>query len=161
LAATTNPRATLRAACVASYRSLTRAFFSEDAEQWLALDLTMSQLKAMTALGLHGPLAVGGLGRSLGISEPAASLLVDQLEREGLVRREQDPADRRRILVTPVPEALERVEGLRHGRTERVLDWLDRLADDDLRALARGLGALDDVAQEAARPEPATEGNRP
>ena len=51
------------------------------------------------------------------------------------------------MLVTPRPEALERVERLpaRHAAA-RVSAWLDRMADDDLQALARGLAALAGVA---------------
>jgi len=147
-------RATLSDQCTESFRHLTRALLSEGEQQWLALDLTMSQLKAMWALSVHGPLAVGALGRSLDISEPAASLLVDQLEAKGLARRGPDPADGRRIQVLPEAVALARLEQLRHGRSERMVDWLDRLTDDDLAALARGLGALED----AARPDTESEG---
>ena len=142
---TTTPRALLREQCVQHFRCLTATLLRQDEHPWQALDLSMGQLKAMMALGLQGPLPVGSLGRTLGISEPAASLLVDRLEEEGLVHRDQDAADRRRTLVTPTPEALERIERFRHGRTERALEWVDALADDDLAALSRGLTALAEV----------------
>lgn len=135
-----------RAQCVESYRRLAAAFVNEEEHLWLTLDLTMGQFKAMAALDLHGPLPVGGLGRALGLSEPAASLLADQLEEHGLADRRQDSSDRRRMLVTPRPEALERVGAFRRGRAARVSAWLDRMADDDLQALARGLAALAGVA---------------
>lgn len=142
---TADPRALLREQCVQHFRCLTATLLRQDEHPWQAFDLSMSQLKAMMALGLEGPLPIGSLGRTLGISEPAASLLVDRLEEEGLVHRDQDAADRRRTLVTPTPEALERIERFRHGRTERALEWVDALADDDLAALARGLTALAEV----------------
>lgn len=137
-------RTALRDKCIEDFRRFSATLLRGDEHVWLALDLTMGQLKAMMALSLDGPLSVGGLGRALGISEPATSLLVDQLEEEGLVRRDKDAADRRRILVKPTAEGLERVSRLRHGRVERAAECLDRLADDDLQALARGLGALAD-----------------
>ena len=143
-----------RTLCVDSYRRLAAAFVREEEHLWLGLDLTMGQFKAMAALDLDGPLSIGGLGRALGLSEPAASLLVDQLEERGLARREQDSSDRRRILVTARPEALERVGAFRRGRAARVSGWLDRLAADDLEALTRGLAALADVA--AAQPAAAS-----
>ena len=62
----------------------------------LSLDLTMGQFKAMATLTMFGPQAVGALGRKLGLSEPAASLLVGKLEELDLAVRERDPADRRR-----------------------------------------------------------------
>jgi len=151
-------RAALRDRCVASLRRLSQAVHEDD-EEWLSLDLTMGQLKAMMALGLKGSLAIGDLGRRIGISEPAASLLVDQLEAKGLAGCERDPADRRRTLVTPVAEAQERFERLQHGRIDRVFALLERLADEDLEALVRGIGALEDVALRAQAPTAA--GGRP
>ena len=157
MSSTAGTHAALRDACIRHYRRIATALLREDGELGLNLELTIGQLKAMMALGLHGRLAVGALGRILGISEPAASALVDQLEKEGMVRREQDQADRRRVLVTPSTEALSRVERFRHGRVECALEWLDRLTDDDLEALAKGLGALATLADSRAT----TEGSRP
>ena len=151
--ATIDTHKALRDACIEHYRHIAAALLREDAELGLDLHLTIGQLKAMMALGLHGHLAVGALGRTLGISEPAASFLVDQLEKEGLVRREHDPDDRRRVLVTPSAEALTRVDRFRHGRVECALEWLDGLADDDLEALAKGLGALADLAESRSMSE--------
>lgn len=158
MAETSVARAALRDRCVASLRHLSRALHEDD-EEWLSLDLTMSQLKAMMTLGLKGRLAIGDLGRRIGISEPAASLLVDQLEVRGLVCCERDPADRRRTLVIPVAEAQERFAWLQHGRIDRVFALLERLADEDLEALVRGIGALEDVALRTQ--VPMAEGGRP
>jgi DNA-binding MarR family transcriptional regulator len=154
-------RRSRRSQCVESYRRLAAAFVRDEEQLWLTLDLTMGQLKAMAALDLHGPLPVGGLGRILGLSEPAASLLVDQLEERGLAHREQDPSDGRRVLVTPRPEALERVGAFRRGRATRVSTWLDRLTDDDLEALKRGLAALADVADAESVIDPSQAGAAP
>ncbi len=149
---TSGTHAALRERCVASLHRLSQTFGASD-EEWLTLDLTMGQLKAMMTLVMSGPLGIGDLGRRIGISEPAASLLVGQLESNGLVSREPDPADRRRALVTPAAAARERFEGLLHGRIERVFGLLERLADDDLEALARGLGALENATQVEATVE--------
>src|SRR5450756_3180011 len=59
----------------------------------LSLDLTMGQFKAMATVTMYGPQPVGELGRRLGLSEPAASLLVDKLVELGLAVRERDPQD--------------------------------------------------------------------
>ena len=158
MAETSVARAALRERCVASLRQLSRTLHEDD-EEWLSLDLTMSQLKAMMTLGLKGRLAIGDLGRRIGISEPAASLLVDQLEAKGLACCERDPADRRRTLVIPVAEAQERFAWLQHGRIDRVFALLERLTDEDLEALVRGVGALEDVALRMQAPTAA--GGRP
>ncbi len=86
----------------------------------LSLDLPMGQFKAMATITMFGPQPVGELGRRLGISEPAASLLVDKLEERGLAVRVRDAQDRRRTLVTATPAADELAARLREGREEQV-----------------------------------------
>jgi DNA-binding MarR family transcriptional regulator len=112
------------------------------AAEWTGLDLTMGQLKAVFILISQGPLSVGGLGRSLSIGEPAASLLVDRLQERGLAERREDPTDRRRTLVVPADSAGELVARLRRSRDEQVTGWLARLSDEELNDLHRGLEAL-------------------
>jgi DNA-binding MarR family transcriptional regulator len=108
----------------------------------LSLDLTMGQFKAMYMVTLFGPQPVGELGRRLGISEPAASLLADRLVELRLAVRERDPHDRRRTLVTATPSADELASRLRQGSSAQMTAWLSALADDELACLARGLGGL-------------------
>lgn len=110
--------------------------------EWLNLDLTMGQLKALFVLTTQGPRSVGTLGRALAIGEPAASLLVDKLEERGLAGREDDPQDRRRTLVVPTEEATALAVRLRRARDEQLTGWLTRLSGPQLRDLHRGLRAL-------------------
>lgn len=126
----------------------------------LSLDLTMGQFKAMATVTMYGPQPVGELGRRLGLSEPAASLLVDKLVELGLAVRERDPQDGRRTLVTATPAAEELAARLREGREEHALRWLGALSDDELDALTRGYRSLlrvatETAAQEAAATQPA------
>ena len=43
---------------------------------------------------------MGELGAGLGLSSASTTALVDRLEAAGMARREPDPQDRRRVLVT-------------------------------------------------------------
>ena len=126
----------------------------------LSLDLTMGQFKAMATVTMYGPQPIGELGRRLGLSEPAASLLADKLVELGLAVRERDPQDGRRTLVTATPAADELAARLREGREEHSLRWLEALSDDELDALTRGYRGLlrvaaETAAQEAAATQPA------
>jgi DNA-binding MarR family transcriptional regulator len=46
-----------------------------------------------------GPVTPGQLARLLDLTTGAVTLVLDRLEREGFIRREHDPNDRRRIIV--------------------------------------------------------------
>jgi len=111
-------------------------------EELLSLDLPMGQFKAMATITMCGPQPVGELGRRLGISEPAASLLVGKLEERGLAARTRDEQDRRRTLVTATKAGDELATRLRQGREEQTQRWLDELTDDELAGLLLGFQGL-------------------
>jgi DNA-binding MarR family transcriptional regulator len=119
----------------------------------LQLDLPMGQFKAMASVTTFGPQPVGELGRRLGISEPAASLLVGKLEERGLAERVRDEQDRRRILVTATAAGDELAARLREGKEEQIDQWFAQLTDDEIEALLRGfhglLRAVRETQQEA------------
>jgi DNA-binding MarR family transcriptional regulator len=146
----------LVAVCHAAADELLTRMGRDASPELFSLELTMGQFKAMMAITLVGPLPVGELGRRLGLSEPAASLLVDKLEERGLARRERDEDDRRRSLVTATPAAEELTDRLRRGREENLVRWFEALTDDELEDLGRGLRGLLRVARVESRP-PATE----
>ncbi|MFG6503117.1 MarR family winged helix-turn-helix transcriptional regulator [Microbacterium sp. P05] len=70
------------------------------------------------------PIGPVELSSRLGISPGSATEMVDRLERDGHVVRERGAADRRRVLVTARPEAVERIL----GNLTPLFDGLDDLA---------------------------------
>jgi DNA-binding MarR family transcriptional regulator len=139
----------------ACMHQLSRAVNPPMAPDWLGLDLTMSQLKALFALAGAGPTTVGELGQILQIQLPAASHTVDCLVRAKLARRYEDPEDRRRTYVELNDRGSTLVEHLREGKRELLQRWLDYLSDDDLVAMLRVLRRLATVAAEhTPRPLP-------
>src|SRR4026208_2355867 len=62
--------------------------------------VTPAQLGVLEALLHLGPLSAGELGRALLRSNPNVSLLLDNLERDQLVRRERSDPDRRVVTVS-------------------------------------------------------------
>lgn len=63
-----------------------------------AVGLSFSRTRAVRRVAA-GPLSMGELAAALGIDRPNATVLVDELERLGLVRRQPHPTDRRTKLV--------------------------------------------------------------
>lgn len=116
---------------------------------WITADLTTSQVKAIILLGYYGPLSVGKLAELLGVGNPAASIVVQQLVEQELAERAEDTADRRRTLVSLTEKGSQLMSGQREQREGKVRDWLSQLDDDELAALRRGLVSLVGVARSA------------
>lgn len=143
-----NERRAQIAKCDRAIQSIMIGMRRSACPDWLELDLSMGQLKAMTVLVARGPQSVGGLARALGIAEPSASQLADRLAEEGLAARVDDPGDRRRKLLTPSPAGTELFDRLQQVRSDELAALLGALTDDELAALARGLTGLARVALE-------------
>lgn len=104
-------------------------------------------------LALAGPLTVGEAAAHMNRAQSVISEMVAHLERQGLLERDDDPADRRRTLIWLTPHGHDTL------RRDREVLGLDQLAH----ALARlppgraddlivGLGALVDAAAPAQEP---------
>jgi len=104
-------------------------------------------------LALAGPLTVGEAAAHLSRAQSVISEIVTHLERQGLLEREDDPADRRRTLIWLTPrghDALRRdreVLGVDH--LARALARMPRGQADELIA---GLRVLVDLATPALNP---------
>jgi DNA-binding MarR family transcriptional regulator len=80
-----------------------------------ALDLGRGSGRVRALLQLQqGPLSLSGLAEALGVDAPYATLIVDKLEERGLARRQPDPGDRRRKLVTLTPAGDDAVARVAH-----------------------------------------------
>src|SRR5947209_2746722 len=62
---------------------------------WLRLNLSVPQLRLLHLLVYDGPQSPGALAQTLGVAPSTVTGLCDRLLERGLVRREEDPTDRR------------------------------------------------------------------
>jgi len=56
-----------------------------------------------------GPLTAGDLSKLTGLTTGSITALIDRLEKHGYVRRENDPNDRRKVIIVPLYEEKEEV----------------------------------------------------
>jgi DNA-binding MarR family transcriptional regulator len=100
-----------------------------------ALGISFGRARAVRRVARQ-PLAMGELATALGIERPNATVLVDQLEAQGLVRRRPHPTDRRTKLV----EATRKGKAMA-AKAEAILrtppPGIEALSDRDLETLAR------------------------
>lgn len=81
----------------------------------------------LTTLLMSGPGTVSGLAQRVGISVAHASLVIGELAEAGLVERETDPSDRRRVVVSLSPEAEPAVDEMRRRQIEPLERFLSEL----------------------------------
>lgn len=137
-----NTRAELLARIDEANSAVARAFTRLQDNQVFQAELPMQQLRALMLIDALDVVTARDLATSLEIGRSTATELVDRLEERGLVRRENDPGDRRvrRVVLTRDGEAtMKRVSSVAHGDARELFELL---TDDELAALATGLGGL-------------------
>jgi DNA-binding MarR family transcriptional regulator len=104
-------RAELLAALGDEFRQLSTAtiLFHQAIADRLGMNVT--DHKCADMLARAGPLTAGELARRTGLTTGAITGVIDRLEKAGFARRAKDPNDRRRVVVVPVVERMERVIG--------------------------------------------------
>jgi DNA-binding MarR family transcriptional regulator len=76
------------------------------------LGLNVTDHKCMDLLLLNGPQTAGELARLTGLTTGAITAVIDRLERAGFLRREDDPNDRRRVILQAIPKRCREIERL-------------------------------------------------
>ena len=110
--------------------------------KWLEGSLSIVQLHVLTVLETAGPLPMGKLADALDVSVASATGIVDRMEQRGLVERRHDEADRRIVLVHPTDAGRAVFNDLAEMRRAGLVNILDRLTNDELKALLVGLRAM-------------------
>jgi DNA-binding MarR family transcriptional regulator len=116
-------------------------------DPWLAVELTMPQLKVLFRLNLQGPSKVGALARALRVTLPTMTGILDRLVEQGLIRRDEDPADRRLVISRLTAAGEELVDRLQAASRTRLTRVYEALPPD---ALQRHVAALEEVFQTTA-----------
>jgi MarR family transcriptional regulator for hemolysin len=70
------------------------------------LDLNLSQASLLAFLFEAGPITQSRLASRLGMGRAAAGLVIDALEKRGLIERQKDPDDRRAWLIALRPDGI-------------------------------------------------------
>jgi DNA-binding MarR family transcriptional regulator len=118
-----------------------REFFAELERQ----ELRLGQVKALGTLAEAGePLSLKALSERIGLSLPGMSRSVDVLVQRGLVKRDEDPEDRRSKRVGLTAKGRRTFEGLVELRIARLREWVERLDADQRAALSEGINAVRD-----------------
>jgi DNA-binding MarR family transcriptional regulator len=82
------------------FTGLSSSFFRAAAAR---VGMTVTDMQVIDVLELSGPTTAGQLADLTGLTTGAITGMLNRLEEAGLVRRERDPSDGRRVIVRPTP----------------------------------------------------------
>ena len=116
---------------------------------WSDDGLTIPQMRLLWTLRDTDGQPVGALAEHLGVNPSTITGHVDRLVRQGLVRREEDPGDRRIVRNYLTDEGQETVGVLRRIAGTYIINIIKRLDGDALQRLEDALGDLNRAADQA------------
>jgi len=119
-----------------------RELFPFMPKEWLEMDLTAGQLRALLLLYTNGPTRMSDISASLRVSMATATGVIDRMVERGIVVRESDPNDRRIVRCRMSREGEELVSGLWLAWSKRAEVMLRALDRPKLLAVRGALEAL-------------------
>jgi DNA-binding MarR family transcriptional regulator len=115
----------------------------EIARRGLPTDAQVSPGHIQVLIALtRGPRSVGKLAEELEVSPPAATQLVDRLAEHGMVRRRNDPEDRRVVLVDYVEGMHDVARCIVEERRRPLQEAMNKMTDVEALAFVKGLRLL-------------------
>lgn len=106
-------------------------------QEWQRLGVTLPQLRILFRVRSHPRIDVRTLALAFGISPSAISQQVEKLVSRGLVRRSDDPDDRRHVSLELTELGNEAVGEISRATRSHVEPILSRLSDEELAELNR------------------------
>ncbi len=112
-----------------AFEELQQRLMSVHAPDFAALDITMAQAKLLYVVTASRELTMSDIAQRLGVTISTASGSVDHLVSLGLLRRVDDPANRRQVHVSVTALGLERLEQLRELGTRQLRALYEAMTD--------------------------------
>lgn len=80
-------------------------------QQHMLSDLTPTQFSALIRIHKEKSCSQNHLGRMISVDVATMKGVIDRLKKKGLIDLNEDPSDKRRILISLAPETEEMIEG--------------------------------------------------
>ncbi|GGI45318.1 putative HTH-type transcriptional regulator YcgE [Paenibacillus marchantiophytorum] len=94
-----------------------------------------------------GPITAGELSKLTGLATGSVTALIDRLEKNGYVRRENDPKDRRKVIIVPVYEYKEEVSSTYHPLHTEMIKLAASYTPEELEFITQFLDKASDVIE--------------
>ena len=113
----------------------------------LPRDMSLTSAATLATLDRIGPRRITDLAVIAGVTQPAMTVLVRVMEESGLVERRGDPSDKRVTLVCLTGAGASYVRARRRAGVQAYAGLIDKLTDDEVKALVAALPALRHLAE--------------
>jgi len=114
-------------------------------------EFSFAQMRAIKLVKAKGQVSITELAELLQVSAPSASTMVERLVEKDVLVREQDPQDRRKVIVTISPDMITITEQIEKEIFRSFVDLVDKvgpeIADDWCRVINRIGEVLDHEMQ--------------
>lgn len=129
----------------AAMHRMGRLMAARHAEFQASSGMATPQFMVLKTLACEGPARISDIAGLLGVKNPAASMLVQHLEAEGLVERRHDEADNRAVIVSLTAVGEDRLCAAEVFRRELLRRMTADLTDTDLEDLRRIISTIADT----------------
>lgn len=107
--------------------------------------------RAHALIGKLGPMSAGALAKEIGLTPGAVTGMVDRLERAGLVRRDPDPDDRRRVVISTADSGARVFGRAFSGLGSAMEDLISGYSEAEQRAIADYITRTVEILREQTR----------
>lgn len=111
-------------------------------------NLSVSQISALATLEDFGAMRISALATHEAIDPSVATRVVASLEREGLFERREDPDDKRASVIDLSEAGHNMLHAIWNDRTAGLSARLERLNDDERRAISAALPVLEKLTRD-------------
>jgi len=110
-------------------------------------DLSLPQIHAVNVTRERGAVTVTELADMLGVSPPSASAMVDRLVEKGVFNREQSREDRRKVVVSVSPKALEQFDVIEKNILQSFIELVEGIGPETTRKWCEVLKRVREVQE--------------
>lgn len=98
--------------------------------------LTQPQFSVVEALGHLGPMTIGDLGKKMLVTGGCMTVIIDNLERDGIVERVRGVEDRRQVKVGLTTKGNELFQGIFRQHATRITELASVLTEEEQHQLS-------------------------
>lgn len=117
-------------------------------EPWRKLDVPLAQLKSLFLIHIRGSLTVRDLALNLGVTPGNVTSIVDRLVEKGLLKRNDDPQDRRRVLLDLTDKGRKTITDIHDAGMNHTKNVMERMTTADITAFNQGISSFLEIREE-------------